>query len=111
MAKGSLIGSKTQEILREVIREHKTRPKSTRLPRRGNAPVNHALPVFGVTTEAIDKGDTGTVSIVVGAPPDDSEDSGETLEAYNGFADVATGKQVMCVHNGFAWFLVAAECE
>jgi hypothetical protein len=65
--------------------------------------------VIGKTDGAIDKGSSGTVKVYNGAAGSET-DSGNTIAAYNPFADVADDKWVAAAQINGQWYLVAAEC-
>lgn len=65
--------------------------------------------LLGKSDSAITKASSGTVSIWTGTPGSES-DSTVNVTAYNRFADVESGKWVWVSHNGYGWYLTAAEC-
>lgn len=65
--------------------------------------------LIGKTDAAHAKGASGTVSIWNGTPGSET-DTGDNVDAYNRFANVAISKWVALANNGFGFYLIAAEC-
>lgn len=70
------------------------------------------LSFLGKTDAAINKGNSGTVSIFAGALGSESDTTVNMSGVYNRFANVASGKWVRCHwnHDAQKWELVSAEC-
>lgn len=66
--------------------------------------------LLGKTDAAIDKGDSGTVSLYSGSTKGSETDTGENVEAYNRFADLDSGVWVHVTFVGTDYELSAAEC-
>lgn len=64
----------------------------------------------GKTTEAIDKGDVGTVRRYAGEQGSEV-DTGEDYEVCNKWADVDEDRWVMCIPTGNGWYLSTEECD
>ena len=62
------------------------------------------------TTAAWTKGTKATLTLYVGDGGSEAASSGDTVEAWNKFANVATGKWVMLARANGTFYLVAAEC-
>ena len=86
----------TRELARVTSREAKIRT-----PRIGV--------VLGKTDSSHAKGANGTISVYGGTPLSEA-DTTINITATNKFADVASGKWVVCVFVRRAWYLIAAEC-
>ena len=65
--------------------------------------------LLGKTAVAVNKGQSGTVNVYEGTPGSE-QDSGRTITAWSPFGDVSAGKWVKCTHNGYGWYITAAEC-
>jgi hypothetical protein len=67
--------------------------------------------VLGKTNAAHAKGASGTINVYRGTTAGSEAFTGsKTISAWNRFADVASGKWVLCVRLQRVWHLVAAEC-
>jgi hypothetical protein len=62
------------------------------------------------TTAAWSKGSKQTLTIYVGEPGSEAASSGDTVEAWNKFAAVASGKWVMLARANGTFYVIAAEC-
>lgn len=71
--------------------------------------INSISQVLGKTDASHAKGASGTVSVWIGTAGSET-DSTINITAYNRFAAVASGKWVWVSHNGYSWYLIAAEC-
>lgn len=68
-------------------------------------------PILGKTDASHAKGATGTISIYSGTTKGSETDTGENLTGvYNRFADLASGKWVLCFPVDAGWELWAGEC-
>lgn len=65
--------------------------------------------LLGKTDALHNKAASGTISVWTGTPGSET-DSTVNITACNRFANVASGKWVLCAHNGYGWYLTAAEC-
>ncbi len=95
--------------IQQMFREFTSRQRNTG-GQRGtyfNSPNNRRL---GKTTTSHAKGSTETVDIYSGATKGSESTTGVTVEAYNRFADIATGKWVFVVFIDGGWELFAGEC-
>lgn len=70
------------------------------------------LSLIGKTNAAIGKGASGVVNVWTGSTIGSESANGQTVTAYNRYANVAITKWVRCAWNfdSSAWDLVAAEC-
>jgi len=69
--------------------------------------------VLGKTNGAITKAGSpasNNVSVWIGTPGSET-DSGADITAYNKFADLASGKWVVCAMILGGWYIIAAECS
>ena len=105
----SIFSDEAVAQIQQMFREFTARQKN--LPgHRGtyfNSPNNRRL---GKTTTAHAKAATETVDIYSGATKGSESTTGVTVEAFNRFADVATGKWVFVVFIDGGWELYAGEC-
>jgi hypothetical protein len=69
--------------------------------------------LLGKTNGAIAKNDSpsaGNVSVWVGTPGSET-DSGDDITAFNKFADIGSGKWVVCELINGGWYICAADCS
>lgn len=96
----------------DAVRAHERRPQDRPQKRGRRYMVNSNLPRLGKanTAIAINTGAANNVDLWTGTPGSESSSSGITFTAYNKFGDIDSGAWVMCVHNGYGWYIIAAVC-
>lgn len=62
------------------------------------------------TTAAWAKGTSQTLTIYVGSAGSEAASSGDTVDAWNKFAAIASGKWVMLARANGTFYVIAAEC-
>ncbi len=87
-------------LARELSRVN-ARNANVRIPRMGV--------VLGKTTTSHTKGSTHDVTVYGGTPLSEATTS-LTIPATNKFADLASGKWVVCIYIRRAWYLISGEC-
>ncbi len=87
-------------LARELARMD-ARNAKVRIPRMGI--------VLGKTDSSHNKGASGTVSVWGGAAGSEA-DTTINITAYNRFANVGSGKWVVCAYIRRDWYLISAEC-
>jgi hypothetical protein len=93
------------DVVGEVEGSRRGRNGST-LP-RGVFALSHYL---SKTTATWTKGTSQTLTVYVGDGGSETASTGETVEAWNKFATVQSGKWVMLARANGTFYLVAAEC-
>ena len=109
MADANVLSDLAKEQLFQLFREFQARTRNTRGHR---ATYFHTEPNWwvGKTTTAHDKDATETVDLYSGDTKGSETKTDDDVEAYNRFADVATGKWCIVIFIGGGWELIAAEC-
>lgn len=105
----AFFGEAARKRIADSVRHYERQIKNSRPVTAGAKHPRVNRPYLGVTDAAIAKGASGTISIYTGTPGSES-DSGVNVTAYNRFGAVAITKYVWVDHNGFGWYLTAAEC-
>jgi len=90
------VGRLTRELARVSCREAKQRAARFGV-------------VLGKTDASHAKAASGTVSVWGGTPLSEA-DTTINITAYNKFADLDSGKWVVCIYIRRAWYLIAGEC-
>jgi hypothetical protein len=67
------------------------------------------LSCIGKADADIAKADDGSVSIWAGVPGSEA-DTTYAITAWNAFGAIDSGSWVMCINNGYGWYIIAAEC-
>ncbi len=99
--------SKIAELMAKVTRLERelqrvnARNAKVRIPRVGV--------VVGKTDSSHAKAASGTISVYGGTPLSEV-DTTLNITAYNKFADVASGKWVVCAYIRRAWYIISGEC-
>ena len=98
-----------RRLLQEVIAREKGRPKnrSEKQPTVITTAKNRKL---GKTDAAIDKGESGTVSIYKGTTKGSETDSTNDVTAYNRFGNLGADKWVFVEFINGGWEVYQAEC-
>jgi len=65
--------------------------------------------VIGKTSGSVTQGGSVNVDVYEGLPGKEKA-TGATISAYSPFGNVDAGKWVKCTHNGWGWYITAAEC-
>jgi len=107
---GKLLGPKLEAAIRRLIQIENGRPTVSGMKRRNSRPFTFSIQL-GKTNEAIAKGESGEVEFWYGSPKGSETASGETVQAYNRFADIEADKWVIvCVIQG-GWEFLVGECS
>lgn len=94
------LNAKVDRLTREIARMD-ARNAKVRIPRMGI--------VLGKTDAAHAKGANGTISVYGGTPLSEA-DTTINITATNKFADLLTGKWVICVYIRRAFYIISGEC-
>lgn len=109
MAKGVKFSkAAAQKIVDQYRETRRERPSPSHQPSTGGK-ISLSIAV-GKTTEAIDKSTSGEVEIYRGGTLGDEDATGELVQAYNRYSDLADDVWVTMIFFGGAWQLIAAEC-
>lgn len=95
--------------IKQMFREFQSRQRNTPGHRATyfNTSTNRRL---GKTTTTHDKGNTETVDFYSGSTKGSESTTGVSVEAYNRFADLASGKWVFVEFINGGWECYSAEC-
>ena len=106
---GKTLSAQAEREVREVVRQVLGDQGAAHNPIRRRHVVRDSYNIIGKTDSSIAKNASGTVSIYSGTAGSET-DTAESVTAFNKFANVGSGKWVMCTLIGSVWYLSAAEC-
>lgn len=98
----------TKQIV-ETVRDNAKRNRRIPIPTDRGRPPASQIVLLAKADEDVAKDATGTFSIWNGAPNEET-DTGVNVEAACWLGEIATGVRVHLAHNGFSWYVIAAEC-
>lgn len=105
---GVQFSRQSAEQIAEVVREFHHGDRKAPGRNRRSAP-QAAAHYLGKTSTAWAKNTKATITIYTGEPGSETS-SGDTVDAWNKFAAVQSGKWVMLARTNGYWYLIAAEC-
>ena len=65
--------------------------------------------IIGKTSASVLQNASGIINVYEGMPGSE-KDSGQTISAWSPFGAVDANKWVECTHNGYGWYITAAQC-